>query len=180
MKVYFKNKNFIIFLFSTNLFYAFLKDCNKTEPILKDNYCQLIYCEQSKFNTNECSINNTIIKTQWLNDIIRISDDYFRYINVVSNKNGDIFIETSPVTQSSKRIFYGLKTNGRFYFQNEDTPFYILNEMDRGLKRHYSELYNIVLSNDQEYLLSISTEGYVEIYDFDNNERKYTPYSDFV
>ena len=180
MKVYFKNKNFIIFLFSTNLFYAFLKDCSKAEPILKENNCKLIYCEQSQFNTNECSINNTVIKTQWLNNIIRISENYFRYINVVSNRNGDIFIETSPTTESSKRIFYGLKTNGRLYFQNEETPYYILNEMSIGLKRHYSELFNIVLNNNKEYLMSISTDGSVEIYDFENNKRKYTSYYNFI
>ena len=177
MKVFLKI-NFIIFFF--NLFFAFLKDCDKAEPILKENSCRLTYCEQSEFNTNICSINNTIIKTQWLNNIIRISEDYFRYINVVSNKNGDFFIETSPITESSKRIFYGLKTNGRLYFQNGETPFFILNEMSIDLKRHYSELYNIVLSNNKEYLMSISTDGYVEIYDFDNIQRKYTSYSSFA
>ena len=180
MKVFFKNHNFILFFLSSNLFFVFLKDWNKTQPILKENNCQLIYCEQSKFNTNECSINNTIIKTQWLNNIIRISEDYFRYINVVSNKNGDFFIETSPITESSKRIFYGLKTNGRLYFQNGETPFFILNEMSIDLRRHYSELYNIVLNNDKEYLMSISTNGSVEIYDFDNNQRKYTTYNNFI
>ena len=180
MKVFFKNHNFILFFLSSNLFFVFLKDWNKTQPILKENNCQLIYCEQSKFNTNECSINNTIIKTQWLNNIIRISEDYFRYINVVSNRNGDIFIETSPVTEGHNRIFYALKANGRFYFQNEETPFYKLDEMSIGLRRHYSELYNIVLNNDKEYLMSISTNGSVEIYDFDNNQRKYTTYNNFI
>jgi len=182
MKVFFKNKNFIIFLFSCNLFFIILKDCDKIEPILIDNKCHLTYCEQSKFNNNECSINNTYIKTQWLNNIIRVSEDYFRYINVVSNKNGDIFIETSPTNDNSKRIFYGLKTNGRPYFQNQtgETPFYIFNELTTELKRHYSELYNIVLNNNKEYLMSISTEGFVETYDFDNHQRKFTSYNNFV
>ena len=52
--------------------------------------------------------------------------------------------------------------------------------MSIGLRRHYSELYNIVLNNDKEYLMSISTNGSVEIYDFDNNQRKYTTYNNFI
>ena len=48
--------------------------------------------------------------------------------------------------------------------------------MSIGLKRHYSELFNIVLNNNKEYLMSISTDGSVEIYDFENNQRKYTSY----
>ena len=179
-EIFFMNKSFNLFLFFSNLYFIVLKDCDKAKPILKDNDCQLIYCEQAKFNTNECSINNPIIKAQWLNNIIRISDNNFRYINVVSNKNGDFFIETSPITEGSKRIFYGLKKNGRPYFKNEETPFYILDELGYNLKRHYSELINIVLNNNKEYLMSISTDGYAEIYDFDNNQRKYLDYPTFI
>jgi len=178
-EIIFKNYIFNLFIIFWNLYFIVLKNCDKAAPILKNNECQLIYCEQSEFNTNECSINNQFIKTQWLNNIIRISDDYFRYINVVSNKNGDIFIETSP-SESSKRIFYGLKNNGRPYFENEETPFYILNELSCDLKRHYSELFNVVLNNNKEYLMSISTDGFTEIYDFDNNKRIYTDYPNFI
>ena len=178
-EIIFKNYIFNLFIIFWNLYFILLKICDKTIPILKNNECQLIYCEQSEFDTNECSINNQFIKTQWLNNIIRISDDYFRYINVVSNKKGDIFIETSP-SESSKRIFYGLKNNGRPYFENEETPFYILNELSCDLKRHYSELFNVVLNNNKEYLMSISTDGFAEIYDFDNNKRIYTDYPNFI
>ena len=179
-EIFFKNIIFNLVVIFWNLYSFVLKNCDKFIPILKDNECQLIYCEQSKFDTNECSINNPYIKTQWLNNIVRISDDNFRYINVVSNKNGDIFIETSPISESSKRIFYGLKNNGRPYFKNEETPFYILNELSCNLKRHYSELFNVVLNNKKEYLISISTDGFAEIYDFDNNKRIYTDYPNFI
>ena len=33
------------------------------------------YCSKSQFDNGECSINNTIIKTQWLNDIILFDFD---------------------------------------------------------------------------------------------------------
>ena len=53
--------------------------------------------------------------------------------------------------------------------------------MNSDLKRHERELLNIVLNdNKKEYLMSVSTDGYAEIYDFDNNERKYTSFSQFT
>jgi hypothetical protein len=79
-----------------------------------------------------------------LTRIIRISDEDYRFINIASNLKGDLFIETSPISESSRRIFYGLKNNGRPFFNdeesNEETPFYIMNEMTSDLRRHESEL----------------------------------------
>ena len=121
-----------------------------------------------------------------LTRIIRISDEDYRFINIASNLKGDLFIETSPISESSERIFYGLKNNGRPFFinkeSNEETPFYIMNEMTCNLKRHESELINVVLNNEDntEYLMSISVEGSVEIYDFENGIRKYISTETFL
>ena len=179
MKEVFYNNIFFHFLIMTLIFKNILNECCKDKPIFKENSCKLIYCEENDFSTNICEINNTIIKTQWLNRIIKISDNYFRFINIASNTKGDIFIETSSTSSESKRIFYALKNNGRPYFKNnendEETPFYIMNEIETNLERHESELVNIVLNNDEktEYLMSVSKGGIVEIYDFDAGERKY-------
>ena len=179
MKEVFYNNIFFHFLIMTLIFKNILNECSKDKPIFKENSCKLIYCEENDFSTNICEINNTIIKTQWLNRIIKISDNYFRFINIASNTKGDIFIETSSTSSESKRIFYALKNNGRPYFKNnendEETPFYIMNEIETNLERHESELVNIVLNNDEktEYLMSVSKGGIVEIYDFDAGERKY-------
>ena len=168
------------------IFKSSLNDCDREEPILKDSNCQLIYCDENQFSKNICTINNTIIKTQWLTNIIKISDYNYKYINIASNSKGDIFIETSPTSEESKRIFYALKNNGRPYFKNnennEETPFYIMNELDSDLQRHESELVNIILNDDEnsEYLMSISVDGYVEIYDFVGGARKYKSTSSFL
>ena len=182
-----KNKkfhNFHFFLLSI-LFHIILSDCEREKPIFKEKNCQLIYCDEDEFSSKICSINNIIIKDQWLTNIIRISDDNFRYINIVFNTKGDMFIETSPISEKSKRIFFGLKKNGRPNFEinenKEETPFYIMNEIDYNLKRHESELINIILNNDEntEFLMSVSVDGYVEIYDFEKDERKYKSTKEF-
>ena len=169
----------IIFKNTLNIF-------NREEPIWKNNNCQLIYCDENQFSTNICTINNTIIKTQWLTNVIKISEDNCKYINFASNTKGDIFIETSPVTGESKRIFYALKNNGRPYFKNnennEENTFFIMNEIESNLERQNSELINLILNDDDnsEYLMSISVNGYAEIYDFDGGERKYKSTSEFL
>ena len=187
MKIlYIINKNNIHFLLLIIIFKNVLNDCERENPILKDDSCQLIYCDDSQYSKNICIKNNSIINTQWLTNIIKISNDNFRYIDITSNSKGDMFIETSPISDSSERIFYALKNNGRPYFvnsdDNEETPFFIMNEMSTDLQRHESNLINIVLNNDNndEYLMSISAEGSVEIYDFDKKERKYVSTSTFM
>ena len=169
-----KNHGFFIILLSI-LYKSILNECERENPIFKDNSCQLIYCNESEFSTNICRINNEIVKTQWLTNIIKISKDSFIHINIASNSKGDIFLESSPIDERSERNFYALKSDGRAYFKNsnnEESYFYIMNELDINLKRHESELINVVLNNN-EYLMSIGIDGSVEVYDFDKGERKY-------
>ena len=167
-----KNLGFHLLILSIIL-NIILNYCDREYPIYKEDNCQLIYCDKHEFANKICVINNPIINVQWLTSIIKISDNYFRYINIVSNTKGDIIIEISPDNEGSKRIFYGLTNNGRPFFKNiennEDTPFYIMDEINFDLKRQESELINIILNNDgnSEYLMSVSVGGYVEIYDFD-------------
>ena len=178
--------NRLLFLIFINILRYILNDCERNEPIFKNGLCQLIYCDDNEYNTSICIKNNSIINTQWLTNIIKISNDNFRYIKIVSNLNGDMFIETSPISDSSERMFYALKNNGRYYFINsensEETPFFIMNEMSEDLQRHESNLLNIVLNNDDntEYLMSVSAQGSVEIYDFINRERKHVSTATFL
>ena len=45
-------------------------ECDKTTPILKDGFCLLKYCTEEEYKNEICKIDNKIIKTQWLNNII--------------------------------------------------------------------------------------------------------------
>ena len=106
-----------------------LEECPIDKPILVENKtCDSIYCSDSQFESYYCIINNNKIKTQWLNNIIDFGEFYFRYINFVTYTNGDMVIETTACPgNSGKRIFFGLKKNGRYFFNNktEETPFYL-------------------------------------------------------
>ena len=84
-------------------------------PILKSGSCQLTFCSKEEFNSLDCIISNSKIKTQWLNNIIEIGDLNFRYINFASYQNQDMVVQTTSYPSSTKRMFYGLKKNGRIF-----------------------------------------------------------------
>ena len=67
-----------------------------------------------------------IIKAKNLTNIIWIGDKDFRYVNFAKLSNGDMVIETTSFPGNYKRMFYGLKNNGEYYFKEngKTTPFY--------------------------------------------------------
>ena len=73
------------------------------------------------------SINN-LTKSQIITNIIWIGDEGFSYVNFANYSNCDIIVETTS-NQSPKRIFYGLKSNGEYFFNKngKSTLFYSIN-----------------------------------------------------
>ena len=67
------------------------------------------YCSEDDFKNNICSINNAIVKTQWLNNIIWIGDKFFIYVNLEAYSNGDLEVETSSSEANPKRMFCDIK-----------------------------------------------------------------------
>ena len=65
---------FSITLINIFIFFQIIKtilsECDKSIPILTKNGCELKYCTSEQFTSKQCQINNTIIKTQWLTNII--------------------------------------------------------------------------------------------------------------
>ena len=106
--------NFIIFIFQIFLGSKMINcDCIKSTPFLREGGCTSNYCSDSELTSNSCSINNTIIKTQWLNDIIIFHNGTkFRAGSLALNSNMDMIIEYSD---NNKRIFYGLKNDGTYF-----------------------------------------------------------------
>ena len=191
---YFKLRKNIILYYIILITFLFNKcsseiiKCEKNAPILFPKQCNLTYCSKEQFTSKECIIANQIIETQWLNNIIVFGDLTYRYLATTSFPEGDIIFEVTCYPKSAKRMFYGLKKNGRPFFKNkitdEETPFYSKN-ID-GTKGHYEiEAYVIKASgeqnNGQEYFFSFSkSESFAEIYDFKNDIAYYKSTPDFT
>ena len=152
--------------------------CDRENPIYKDEQCQSIYCTETEFKNNVCSIENEIIKIQWLNNFIVFNEYNYRYTNKVINEDGDFILITSPIN-SGVRLFYVLKGNGAFYFKNDDNQeisakTIVVKDGDSIIPRYYSQVFLIKINNNstnsnKQYLASISSSlGYFELYDLEN------------
>jgi len=160
-----------------------ITECPRNLPILVSNVCKLQYCEKNQFDSNYCQIKNSTIKTQWLNNINVISEKYYRYINIGSYSNGDMVIETTSFPGTTKRIFYGLKHNGRPFFRdnitNEETFFYSKEVIGEETTTGQYESATIIIKHSntgKEYFLSVSKMScYAEMFDLDNDEVHFHP-----
>ena len=168
----------LILLFMNN-FYISNCECNIDYPIYKDGNCQLIYCSDNEFEKGICSINNQIIKVQWLNNIIIFNEKKYRYCNFAINSKGDLIAEFSTEEENGIRLFYGLQQNGLFFFkdlENKETPIKNFTVIDNNIYPIRYESSNIFISINnssypEEYLISISLYyGYTEFFNFEGNE----------
>ena len=161
-------------------------ECERNTPILNQNRCELKYCSKESFVSGECSVNNTIIKTQQLNNIILFDSDKLRYGSFAINSKGDLVFECSTEDANGIRVFYWLNNDGSFYFENENgekvpTKTIIVKDGDQYLIRYEASIIFVLLNNDKEYLLSIPLfTGSVELYDFENNKVTFVSTIDFT
>ena len=174
--------NFIIFIFKDTFFIIIFlhlikvisNECsNRDKPLLivSDNTCNSI-CTEEQLKSEKCIIDNNIIKTQWLDNIINNKELEYKYIDFVILPNGDMIAETHPFPCHSKRILYGLKKNGRYYFKTEDnkeeTPILYL-DTDKTNYLKYESSISFIMLNDKKYILSIGRlESNIEVIDFEN------------
>ena len=69
-------------------------------------------------NTHTCFTDKQISNTNCFTDIIKFDQKKYRAGHAVVTRNGELFIEYSLDEDSSERLFYGLKKNGRNYFSD--------------------------------------------------------------
>ena len=164
--------NIILFFL---LFHFILNECHRDVPIkLINDSCVMKYCTKEEYESEKCILDNPIIKTQYPNNIIRVGEVKFRYLNFIEFSNGDMIFGVSSYPANNTRFFYGLKSNGRYFFKkndsNEETPFkYLIS--DNVDEKKYESANSILISNGKEYLISIGRIGtYTELFDFENNK----------
>ena len=180
-----------IFIFILSILKVESTECPKDRPILisSTGECKLEYCSKEQFDSKDCILNNAIIKTQWINNIIIFAEHPYRYLGYGSYSNGDFVIESTCYPENPKRKFYGIKSNGRPFFlnktNNEETPYYSKNITGENNKTLEFKGTIIKLSdsenNGKEYYLSLSKLlGNAELYDFDNDEVYHKTITDFT
>ena len=67
--------------------------CPKDKPIkIKNEGCFLTYCLPKEFEDKNCIISNSIIKSQWMNNIQRFGEGNLIKISLDYGNNGELFL----------------------------------------------------------------------------------------
>ena len=155
-----------ILFFHFFIFPVIAEYCQKEKPLLKGKSC-VYFCEKEEINNKTCYINNTIIKTQWLTNVIGLGDEYFTYINFVNYSNGDMIIEVSSTPTRKKIFFYGLNNEGRpFFNDNQFNYSLVLDDQSENINNGRLIIDTFIANiNNKEYLINIGKgDYYTKIY----------------
>ena len=155
------NPNFSKFI---SLFFAFL--------IFSMNPNQI-------FSAKLCKDDKKISNTDCFTSILKLDHKNYRAGHSPTNKQGIFLLEFSHDGETGDRLFYALKPNGRYYFDNESPTKEITLASKNGVVARYESMNAFVsLKNDtrkkKEYFLSISTYScFMEIYDLNPQSLTY-------
>ena len=161
--------NFIkLIFFLRNINYCFSL-CSVDEPYNQDGVC-VSSCSES-----DCVLENEIIKTQYLNNIIKIGPKNFHYINIMTTENNDLVYLVSSYPNNNNRILFGITKEGKGYFtlNNEKEKFNkIIIEDSQNVGRYESTIFPVKLLNSNDtYLLSVSKNSQMlELYDLKSSK----------
>ena len=163
----------ILELFFLNIISCTYTECQRETPIKTVTGCQLTYCTNQQFNNGECIKSNSKIKIQWLNDVILVGEQNFRYVSLMLTSNKDLVFATSPCPTGSNRIYYGISSEGNPLFGNN---FIIKKTITRNEKiDRYESIAGIMKMNgdnsDKEYFINIGkSKTYTEILDLSSDD----------
>ena len=137
--------------------------CEKDKPFLKNGICSETKCTDTEISDETCIIDNDILKTQWITNLITLSPVKYSNIDIFNTTNQDLIIETSPYPGNNKILFYGFKSNGRQYYENQ--TYHITTTYDR------NDAFNTILNfNNKDYIISIcGKDGMTELFDIEQN-----------
>ena len=147
-------------------------ECPRDKPILiKNKECNNIYCTQKEFNTKYCTIYNTIIKTQWMNNIQRFGkDSNIMFISLDYGLKGELFLFAQRrELNRNQNYIYGVDINGEPFFQNKN--FYKIVDFPSDI---FLEKLKFVKNYENDNTFFISTQIEDEMYgiDYDNNTNR--------
>ena len=152
-----------------------LNECERETPIKIGNQCLSKNCTKYQFEIGECTISNSIIKTQWLNDIILVGEKDFRYINLLTSSKGELLLSTSSCPPNISRIYYGINSDGIPLFKDDnESNIYIIkkNVLRTDNYKRYESVSGLIKINgdthrNKEYLIDLGKSiTYTEIFDF--------------
>ena len=159
IEFFYNHKQFSLILLTFILkINVIVNECDRNEPF-QNSYSKSCspYCSANYNRDIECNINNSIIKSQFPNNIIFIGGRNWSSFNLYSI-NGNLFFETYNSTK--KKIFFGLDKFGRNYFSKGKLYYFDTNNPG-GIGSN-----SIFVTDNKLYFLNLNGFYFTEIYDF--------------
>ena len=158
----------IISLFTT---YINCAECPRDKPILnsKTGNCEMTYCTLEEYSSQKCTISNSVIKKQWINEFLYETEKSSPiYSSIGTSNQGDVFFESSLGTPYSTKRLFTLKDDGREYIDG------IKKNIINSGNNMYSKfgIGAVVTINAHRCYMKLSHNESLEMYDFD--DKKYT------
>ena len=173
-----RNINTIVFIILIIKFiFCQIDECQREKPIKVGEECLSKNCSELQFKSGEWIISNSIIKTQWLNNIISVGEKDYRFLNIITSSQGDLIVSTSSYPAKRERIYFGINSNGLPIFKdNNNNDIYIikkniLSTSSNNYKRYEAVPGFIKINGDtninKEYLIELGkSTTYTEIFDY--------------
>ena len=172
--IYFLLVFYILFEFSLS------EECSKAEPISTSEGCELIYCSDEEYKNKTCVISNSLIKKQWLNNIIFFGiEKSFYFDSTIDENNNIIFITSSNSKDYSclDRQLYALNKYGYYLF---DTPEKSITSKDNCKERENNFIIYVTVNNSENNFILNCDMNYCELIDYYNDELQLLNFFDFI
>ena len=167
---------FIFFILLSNVnSYLQEEECPREKPILKSNECQSIYCTPEEFSENICTISNSLIKAQWLNNLHIFNEVNMGHISVSKNDKNELFISSHKVSDDFDKYLYGFNSEGDGLFYDKEKNKYTSFEIIDFPIREYAEYNNYVEIEGKGYLIGVPTDDDIYLIDYVN--KTFIPFS---
>ena len=168
-KYFYLNCVFQIIILFNSFFHSFTTTCTEDLPFLKTNQC-VSYCDKNELISGECEINDPILKTKWLNNIITFKNTKGNsFLGLNKNKNLMVFL--ASLSNNKERVFYAIQGYEEYLIKNNTDNSYIPYSHKKVPQNESSETTNfdlIIITLNYNYLILIGNENsYIQSYNLD-------------
>lgn len=151
-------------------------ECPRNKPILiRNDFCIMAYCQPKEYEDGTCAISNSIVKSQWMNNIQRFGEGNIVYISASYGSNKELFLigQKRDVNNNNfENIIYAVNESGQPLFYDSD-------------KKEYHSFKNIEFPDDiflekvkyvknyetnEEFLVSTQVEDKMYVINYSNGK----------
>ena len=152
-------------------------ECPKYKPFLKNTLYCTNECTKEEFEQKICVISNSIIKTQWINNLQRLGEGNIMTVGLDYGFDGELFLFGQKTYGITNEIgIYGIDKNGRPYFYNENQNIYYSFKYIKFSENVYLEGIKLVKNydNNQIFIISNQLDDRMIQINFDNTIKIHT------